>query len=169
MKKLKGIVLDRDGTIIEHIHYLDDPAKVKLNLDINYFFEWTVKNKLKVFIHSNQSGVVRNYFSFNDLMQVHLTMLEKLKFSNFFKVFYAIDFKSKYRKPKSILKKLKSFNINKASEIIYIGDSDVDFETAQNIGSDCYLLNTGLNVPKNKKMYNSYKEIINNIKKNYII
>ena len=63
-------------------------------------------------------------------MQVHLTMLEKLKKYKFLKVFYALDFKSNYRKPKSILKYLNNFGINKGDEIIYIGDSDVDFETA---------------------------------------
>ena len=37
MKKIKGVVLDRDGTIIKHIHYLGDPSLVELNIDIKYF------------------------------------------------------------------------------------------------------------------------------------
>ena len=61
---------------------------------------------------------------------------------------------------------LKRYNISRADEIVYIGDSDVDFETAKNIGSKCFLLDTGLNKPNKKiKLYTSYREIIEIINK----
>ena len=164
MKKIKGVVLDRDGTIIKHIHYLGDPSLVELNIDIKYFLEWVNKNNLKLFIHSNQSGLFRGIFTFNDLFQVHISMMQKLKKYKFLKVFYALDFKSKFRKPKSILKYLNNFGINKGDEIIYIGDSDVDLQTANKTGSKCYLLNTGLNKPK-FKTNSSFEEIITKIEK----
>ena len=92
-------------------------------------------------------------------------MLSLINNSNFMDVFYALDFKSRYRKPKSILKYLKRYKIKSGSEIVYIGDSDVDFETASNIGADCFLLNTGLNIPKHDHMYTSFKDIIEELKK----
>ena len=165
MTALKGIVLDRDGTIIKHVHYLGDPSKVELNKDILFFLDWCKSKNIKLFIHSNQSGVHRGYFSFNDLMKVHISMMQKLENFNFLKVFYALDFKSRFRKPKSILKYLKRYNISRADEIVYIGDSDVDFETAKNIGSKCFLLDTGLNKPT-YKTFSNYKEILKQLNKN---
>ena len=44
--------------------------------------------------------------------------------------------------PDSVFEVLKEFNLNK-EEVIYIGDSDVDYATAKNADVDCILVEWG--------------------------
>ena len=159
MQRTRVIVLDRDGTIIKHIHYLGQPDKVKLNIDIKIFIEWAIANNIKIFIHSNQSGIERGLFTFNDLLQVHIEMLYQLDIALPIKTFYASHFKSKFRKPRnSIFQAIKRDIPDIIEEqVVYIGDTLTDKETATNIGFRYFLLTTGLNKPINEpKLYSSF-------------
>ena len=67
----RGVFLDRDGTIIEEVGYLDRPERVE-------FFPWTIdairalnRAGLGVFLVSNQSGIARGFFTDAVVDQVH--------------------------------------------------------------------------------------------------
>ena len=74
----KLALLDRDGTLIEHVHYLSDPAAVRL-------LPGTVEGLLelkrlgyRLVMVSNQSGVGRGYFGEAEVGAVNARMQELL-------------------------------------------------------------------------------------------
>lgn len=163
----KVIILDRDGTIIKHIHYLGNPSLLELNKDFKNFIKWTENKGINLYLHSNQSALEKGLFSFNSLMRVHIEMLHLIGAEKIKRSYYSKGMRSKYRKPKKSIVKtiIRTQNVS-LDKIIMIGDSDVDFETAQNAGIQSFIINTGLNKPtRTKKLYNNFKEIINEIEK----
>ena len=73
-----AVFLDRDGTVIEEVGYLDSPERVAL-------FPWTIdairslnRAGLRVVIVTNQSGVARGYFTEATVEQVHRRVSELL-------------------------------------------------------------------------------------------
>jgi D-glycero-D-manno-heptose 1,7-bisphosphate phosphatase len=74
----RAVFLDRDGTIIEEVGYLDRPERVE-------FFPWTIdavrvlnSAGLAVVLVSNQSGVARGFFTETIVDEVHQRMATML-------------------------------------------------------------------------------------------
>ena len=74
----RAVFLDRDGTIIEEVGYLDRPERVE-------FFPWTIdairvlnRAGLAVVLVSNQSGIARGFFTESVVDDVHRRMEEML-------------------------------------------------------------------------------------------
>ena len=74
----RAVFLDRDGTIIEEVGYLDRPERVEL-------FPWTIdavrvlnRAGLAVVLVSNQSGVARGFFTEAVVDAVHQRMADLL-------------------------------------------------------------------------------------------
>jgi D-glycero-D-manno-heptose 1,7-bisphosphate phosphatase len=74
----RAVFLDRDGTIIEEVGYLDRPERVEL-------FPWTIdavrvlnRAGLAVVLVSNQSGVARGFFTEDVVDAVHRRMADLL-------------------------------------------------------------------------------------------
>jgi len=74
----RAVFLDRDGTIIEEVGYLDRPERVEL-------FPWTIdavrvlnRAGLAVVLVSNQSGVARGFFTEDIVDAVHQRMADLL-------------------------------------------------------------------------------------------
>ena len=74
----RAFFLDRDGTIIEEVGYLDRPERVE-------FFPWTIdairvlnRAGLAVVMVSNQSGIARGFFTEAVADEVHGRMAEML-------------------------------------------------------------------------------------------
>ncbi len=60
---IKNIFLDRDGTIIQDMHYLCDPEKIILIPGALEAMRQMKGLGLDIFLVTNQSGIGRNYFS----------------------------------------------------------------------------------------------------------
>ena len=74
----RAVFLDRDGTIIEEVGYLDRPERVE-------FFPWTIdairvlnRAGLAVVLVSNQSGIARGFFTDAVVEHVHQRMGDML-------------------------------------------------------------------------------------------
>ncbi|HKT80607.1 MAG TPA: HAD family hydrolase [Vicinamibacterales bacterium] len=74
-----AVFIDRDGTLIEEVGYLDRPERVNL-------FPWTIdavrllnRGGFPVILTSNQSGVARGYFSTAVVDEVHEHMARLLE------------------------------------------------------------------------------------------
>ncbi len=74
----RAVFLDRDGTIIEEVGYLDRPERVE-------FFPWTIdairvlnRAGLAVVLVSNQSGIARGFFTDAVVEDVHRRMADML-------------------------------------------------------------------------------------------
>lgn len=147
---MRYVVLDRDGTLIRHIPYLCDPAKVEVLPTVVAGLTELIKSGAKLFLHTNQSGVGRGYFSLADAIACNEEMLRKIGLGS--DIFEDIcvcpetpEQNINHRKPSSkygleILKKYATSTQN----ICYVGDNVTDLLTAKNIGCAGVGVNTGL-------------------------
>jgi len=74
----KCLLIDRDGTLIEHIPYLNHFSKVKFVPEIVQIVICANSNSIPVYIVSNQAGVAHGLFSESDLMTLNLQILNFL-------------------------------------------------------------------------------------------
>lgn len=143
------VVLDRDGTLIRHIPYLCDPAQVQLLPTVIDGLAKLVKSGYKLFLHTNQSGIGRGYFSLSDAIACNDEMLKKIGLGK--NIFEGIrvcpetpEQDVSYRKPSpkyglEIIAKYATYKNN----ICYVGDNVTDLLTANNIGCMGVGVNTG--------------------------
>ncbi len=150
---MKGIVFDRDGTIIYNKHYLSDPEQVVLLPHVKDVLTKLKKMKYQIFLHTNQSGVERGYFDLEQVHKCNKRMISLLGKNFFTEICIATDIVSNeknYRKPskKFGLEIIERYNLNK---LIYVGDSPCDLETAYKLNCDAI----GLNIDGNRLSLNN--------------
>jgi D-glycero-D-manno-heptose 1,7-bisphosphate phosphatase len=161
----KVVVLDRDGTLIKHIPYLHDSNNVILLPGVKSGIKKLLNSNIKIYIHTNQSGINRGYFNYDDAIQCNNVMINllEIKKSEIASVCIAPetpDQISAYRKPSpkfgnDIISKLGITT----NELFYIGDSICDLETANNIGCKGVGVNTGIK-DLNKEIKHSNSELL---------
>lgn len=149
MKKTKYIIFDRDGTLIKHVPYLFEKDKVELLPHVIELIKIFKSNNYKLFLHTNQSGIGREYFSLNDCIKCNNQMIELIGMGKdvFDRICIAPDFPPNditYRKPsikfgKEIIDKYKICS----SDLYYIGDAISDIETANNLKCNSFGVRTG--------------------------
>lgn len=178
MSKIKAVFFDRDGTIIKHIHYLSNPNEVELIPGVKKILSFLKKNKIKLFLHTNQSGVERKLYKLEDVHNCNARMIELLDLEKdvFTKICIAPNLKKikkNYRKPSTLFaNEIKNEYNFSNSEILYIGDSECDLQTAVNIGCTGFALNYNFkkfekNFEKDKNIffYKDWNEIYDVLKK----
>jgi D-glycero-D-manno-heptose 1,7-bisphosphate phosphatase len=131
-----AVVLDRDGTLIEHIPYLSDPKRVTLLPGVREGIRRAIEAGSRLFLHTNQSGIGRGLFELKEVELCNERMIELLGFGS--NVFHRIciapehpDAPSKYRKPSPEFAFEIMREMNLAPEnVCYIGDRATDLQTA---------------------------------------
>jgi len=171
-----ALFLDRDGTIIEDCGYLSDPKKVKL-IEPTFLFikECNLKN-IPVIVVSNQSGIGRGYYSWNDFFEVEKCIREKLKKENaFIDMVCACAFHEKglfdYKHDKNLWRKPNPGMFFEAREVLkinlskswIIGDQLTDIDAGYNAG-----LIGGIYLSSKKSKIKNYKNFIFKHKLNLI-
>jgi D-glycero-D-manno-heptose 1,7-bisphosphate phosphatase len=78
MELRPGILIDRDGTLIEDRDYLADPAGVRLLPGAVEAIAAANRARVPVVVVSNQSGIGRGYFAETDLTAVNARLVELL-------------------------------------------------------------------------------------------
>ena len=167
-EKKPALFLDRDGTLIDHVHYIREPKKVKLLDDVSRVLKQYKSSGYRLILVTNQSGVGREYFNWNTYQRVHSRMLELFKDQG-----VEIDwtFASSYyekanrwtglvhnwqRKPFGGMARIAElgFNIDLKNSIM-IGDSHVDAGFAHMSQlKECYWINGKLSeLSKNPKEF----------------
>ncbi len=77
--KIKTVFIDRDGTINEDKDgYIDHPDRFQLFQGAADSIKKLNIAGYKVFVITNQSGIARGYYSFEDLERVHKKMIQLL-------------------------------------------------------------------------------------------
>lgn len=136
----RAVFLDRDGTLIEHVPYLRDPADVVIRPGTREALERLQAAATKLFLFTNQSGVSRGLFGMADVEVVNRRMVELLDLGD--DLFTAVcvapelpDDAPVYRKPspRFIDEMLAEYRIPR-EEAWMIGDSPVDWEAGINAG-----------------------------------
>ena len=147
--KIKHVILDRDGTLIKYIPYLFEKEKVELITGTLEAINLLIKKKIKIYLHTNQSGVGRGYFGISDVVDCNNKMIELIGLGQhiFQEICVAPDFppsKVSYRKPSSLFANelIKKYDLDKKA-IVHIGDSISDLKTAKNTGCNAYGVMSG--------------------------
>ena len=78
----RAIFFDRDGVLIKDMHYLHDPNNVFLEKGVLELMKYALNNLIPVFIVTNQSGISRKIFTWNDYILVTKKMIELIGKSN---------------------------------------------------------------------------------------
>ena len=144
------VFLDRDGTLIRHRPYLADPACVELLPTVVEGLTELAKIGCQLFLHTNQSGIGRGYFSLTDAIACNDEMLRKIGlgpelFAGVCLCPEAPDETVVCRKPSSRygLEIIAKYGITKR-DICYLGDDISDLLTARNLGCMGIGVSTGV-------------------------
>jgi len=136
----KAVFFDRDGTLIEHIHYLHDPEGVVLLPGVREAVAGLRAVGVKLFLFTNQSGIGRGMFPLGAAEAVNRRLEELLDPAG--GVFTATciaperpDEPSLYRKPspRFILEMLAAQELV-PEQAWMLGDSVVDWEAGRAAG-----------------------------------
>lgn len=150
--KKKYFFLDRDGTIIHHVHYLKKKEQIKI-------YEFTIKalkilkSLGEIYIITNQSAVARGFLLEKNLIEINNIILKKINSREKLikKIFYCPHHKSgtikkykkncKFRKPNiGFIKKFKDIDRSKSW---FIGDTSTDIYCGKKAKLNTILLKTG--------------------------
>ena len=74
----KAVFLDRDGTIIEDIGYLDECSKIRFLPRVGEAIKLLTENGFRVIITTNQSGIARGYFTEETVREINRYIQEYL-------------------------------------------------------------------------------------------
>lgn len=136
----KALFLDRDGTIIEHIPYLHDPAEVRLLPGAQAALREAMAAGFRLFLFTNQSGVGRGMFDMEAVEACNRRMLELLDlpepgFTGICVAPEAPDAESHYRKPspRFIDEMIEVHGLDREA-CWMVGDSECDRLAAKNAG-----------------------------------
>jgi len=137
-RKIKAVILDRDGTLNKDTRYINKPEDFTLYRDTPRALKRLSEAGFKLFIISNQSGIARGYFKKKDLNAITKKMKDELKNYGvkFEKILYCThhpDENCNCRKPKTGLfnKLKKEYNFD-MENTYYIGNWDTDTKFAKN-------------------------------------
>ena len=73
-----ALFLDRDGVLIEDRHYLSDPTGVALCPGVPALLRYAAVCEWAIVVVTNQSGIGRGFFEWNDFENVTMRMLEQI-------------------------------------------------------------------------------------------
>ena len=145
-----ALIFDRDGTLIEHVPYLADPADVRLLPGVREALQTARAAGARMFVHSNQSGIGRGYFEHAAADACNQRMIELLEmgdhpFERICMAPEAPDQPSAYRKPSPLFAQeiMRDYALQPQA-VCYIGDRGSDLATAHAAGTRGVGIATGL-------------------------
>lgn len=130
----QAVFFDRDGTLIEHVPYLRDPADVVLLPGVREALERISAASIRMFLFTNQSGVGRGLFTMADVEAVNRRMIELLglgatPFAGVCVAPERPDEPSRYRKPSPrYIQEMLDVHGIPTEATWMVGDSPVDWE-----------------------------------------
>src|ERR1051325_6226196 len=136
----KALFLDRDVTLIVDKHYLADPTGVELIPGVAEALRRARSLGYRLFVHTNQSGIARGYYTIDDVHRCNVRMEEMLGlprpiFDDTCIAPEGPDDPIIYRKPspRFIRESIAKFGLDPA-QCWMVGDRDADIETGMNAG-----------------------------------
>jgi D-glycero-D-manno-heptose 1,7-bisphosphate phosphatase len=134
-----ALFLDRDGVVINHIDYLSKCEDVEIIPDVANLINRARQKGYLVILVTNQSGIGRKYFSFEDLQSINNEMNRQLNKLNayFDGIYYSPYFENStiaeavvrknFRKPRPgmLLHAAKKLRVNLSNSIM-VGDRYTD-------------------------------------------
>lgn len=167
---MKAVFLDRDGTIVEDLHYPKDPTQIRLLPEAIDGLKLMQEKGYALFVVSNQSGVGRGIIQDSEFRAVHNRICELLKendveIAEFSYCFHHPDDHCKCRKPEIglIPKEIAGDPVN-FSESFAVGDKECDVLLGQNLGvKKSFLVLTGKGEAESKKLKSSGVPVVKSL------
>lgn len=158
-KKSRAIFFDRDGVLIKDMHYLSNPNDVFLEKGVIELMKYALHNSIPVFIVTNQSGISRKLFTWNDYIAVTNKMMDLIGIPHPIVGIYSNSYltleNNFWRKPNPgmIFKAANKFKINLKDSIL-VGDRLTDLKAGLNagIGNLVHVL-TGHGLDERKRVF----------------
>ena len=146
----RAVFFDRDGTLIKDVHYLKDPADIKIIDGVSEALNEIKKAGFLMFMHTNQSGIARGYYDWADVYACNRRMLQLYNLSPDFWDGVCIAPESPegsnlgYRKPseKYELQMVEKYKLDR-SQCWMVGDKWIDAETGLRSKMNAALVQTG--------------------------
>ena len=162
-----AIFADRDGVIIKEKHFLSSSSEVELEEGSISFLNSAYRANIPVIIITNQSGIARGFFSWNDYEEVTKKMMKMIGENNPIIAIFANGLppnapKNSWRKPspEMVNSACSILNIEKKNSLI-IGDRLTDIQCGINAGiSNLIHLKTGHGKNESKDVF----KYVNNLK-----
>jgi D,D-heptose 1,7-bisphosphate phosphatase len=161
----RAVFFDRDGVINKEIGYLDSPDKVEIIPGVSEAISLLNKNKFKVVVITNQSGIARGYFTESTLNEINDFIKSELEkdHGKIDAVYYCPhhpDEGCDCRKPKigMIEKAKEDLDIDLENSYL-IGDKVTDVQTGVNAKLKSILLLTGYGREEKEKLKDSGIEV----------
>jgi D-glycero-D-manno-heptose 1,7-bisphosphate phosphatase len=147
MSSHPAVFLDRDGTLMEEVHYCGDPKQVRAYPGVREALQRLKAAEFRVFIVTNQSGIGRGLITEEQYRAVQAELLRQLGPGVVDATYYcpdAPDRPSARRKPAPgmVLEAASEYNID-LSRSYLIGDKTADMECAARAGVRGILVSTG--------------------------
>ena len=144
---MRAVFFDRDGTLMEEVHYCGDPAKVRVLPGVpDALRQLKAAGFLNVII-SNQSGIGRGLITEQDYRRVQDELLRQIGPSLIDADYFCPDIPgapSSRRKPEPgmLLEAAADLDIDLARSW-FVGDKRIDIECGQRAGTRTILVLTG--------------------------
>ena len=149
-KRRKCAFFDRDGVLIKNYGYVHNERQIKFLKGTITALKFLKRQKFRIIVITNQSGIARGYFSEKDLKKFHKILDKKISKEKIIDKYYFCPFhptkgigfykkESKDRKPNNgmIIKAVKEFNID-LNKSFMIGDNLTDYKAAKKSGLKFY-------------------------------
>lgn len=142
-----AIFIDRDGTLMEEVHYCNDPAKVCLLRRVPQGLRALRNAGFKTILITNQGGIGKGLISLSEYESVHARLLELLGPNTLDASYMCADASgapSSRRKPAPgmIFEAAAAWELDLTRSWV-IGDKDIDIECGRNAGLQAVLVRTG--------------------------
>ena len=168
----KAIFFDRDGVLIKDMHYIKDSKFVSLMKGVIEILNYTNNLGYLNIVITNQSGITRNFFTWEDYERVTNRMLALINIPDLISAIYAngegpneLKSSKSWRKPNPnmIIKASQDFNID-LSKSFLIGDrlSDIKAGEEASIRNLIHIL-TGHGNDERNKVIENYCKLKNNL------
>ena len=135
-----ALFLDRDGVMIEDIHYISDPKYVKLCPGIKPLIKHARKTKWLIVVITNQSGIARGLFNWDTYHRINDRLLQLMGPEAKISAIYANGHGpnaplSSWRKPSPgmLLAAAEDLNIDLSRSIV-VGDRLTDLKAGASAG-----------------------------------
>lgn len=134
------VALDRDGTLIEHVPYLVDPARVQVNPRAARGIRQLNTLGIPVVVVTNQSVIGRGLASRETVEEIHAEITTQLKalgavIDGYFLCPHSADGECECRKPKpGLIHDAARLLEMTVSDAVVIGDSWRDMQLAKDLG-----------------------------------
>jgi len=147
MSRNRAVFLDRDGTLMEEVHYCGDPAKVKVYPGVSKALRRLKEAGFFLFIVTNQSGIGRGTITEAQYRTVQAELLRQLGDGLIDGSYFCADAPgvvSRRRKPEPgmVLEAAAEFAVD-LSRSYLIGDKSSDVECGRRAGVSTIQVMTG--------------------------